>query len=90
MCLFTHEPVEGAAPACVVAKMAAGSAGASGRNSGSSPALESTLDRRFQTVNNTMESIQGLSAWCIENKKYHSAIVRFWLKWMRKCECLAR
>ncbi|KAA0710135.1 Regulation of nuclear pre-mRNA domain-containing protein 2 [Triplophysa tibetana] len=66
--------------------MAAGSAGASGRNSGSSPALESTLDRRFQTVNNTMESIQGLSLWCIENKKYHSAIVRFWLKWMRKSD----
>nr|XP_055076328.1 regulation of nuclear pre-mRNA domain-containing protein 2a [Misgurnus anguillicaudatus] len=66
--------------------MAAGSAGASGRNSGSSPALESTLDRRFQTVNNTMESIQGLSVWCIENKKFHSVIVRYWIKWLRKSD----
>uniref|UniRef100_A0A672T6X1 Regulation of nuclear pre-mRNA domain-containing protein 2-like n=1 Tax=Sinocyclocheilus grahami TaxID=75366 RepID=A0A672T6X1_SINGR len=65
--------------------MAAGSA----HNSGSSPRLESTLDRRFQTVSNTMESIQGLSVWCIENKKYHSVIVRYWIKWLRKCEYLA-
>ncbi|XP_051948602.1 regulation of nuclear pre-mRNA domain-containing protein 2-like isoform X2 [Xyrauchen texanus] len=66
--------------------MAAGSAGGSGRNSGSSPALESTLDRRFQSLTNTMESIQGLSLWCIANKKYHSVVVRHWMKWMRKSE----
>ncbi|XP_051527718.1 regulation of nuclear pre-mRNA domain-containing protein 2a isoform X2 [Myxocyprinus asiaticus] len=66
--------------------MAAGNAGGSGHNSGSSPALESTLDRRFQTLTNTMESIQGLSLWCIENKKYHGVIVRYWMKWMRKSE----
>ncbi|XP_073677949.1 regulation of nuclear pre-mRNA domain-containing protein 2 isoform X1 [Garra rufa] len=66
--------------------MAAGSAGVSGHNSGSSPRLESTLDRRFQTVSNTMESIQGLSSWCIENKKFHSVIVRYWIKWLRKSE----
>uniref|UniRef100_A0A673FEU2 CID domain-containing protein n=2 Tax=Sinocyclocheilus TaxID=75365 RepID=A0A673FEU2_9TELE len=70
--------------------MAAGSAGVSGHNSGSSPRLESTLDRRFQTVSNTMESIQGLSVWCIENKKYHSLVVRYWMRWLRKCEYLAR
>uniref|UniRef100_A0A8C1GJF9 Regulation of nuclear pre-mRNA domain-containing protein 2 n=1 Tax=Cyprinus carpio TaxID=7962 RepID=A0A8C1GJF9_CYPCA len=66
--------------------MAAGSAGVSGRNNGSSPRLESTLDRRFQTVSNTMESIQGLSAWCIENKKYHSLVVRYWMRWLRKSD----
>ncbi|XP_016329683.1 CUGBP Elav-like family member 3 isoform X1 [Sinocyclocheilus anshuiensis] len=66
--------------------MAAGSAGVSGHNSGSSPRLESTLDRRFQTVSNTMESIQGLSVWCIENKKYHSLVVRYWMRWLRKSD----
>ncbi|XP_051727973.1 regulation of nuclear pre-mRNA domain-containing protein 2a [Ctenopharyngodon idella] len=70
--------------------MAAGSAGASGHNSGSSPRLESTLDRRFQTISNTMESIQGLSVWCIENKKYHSVIVRYWIKWLRKSDASHR
>uniref|UniRef100_A0A4W5RXB8 CID domain-containing protein n=1 Tax=Hucho hucho TaxID=62062 RepID=A0A4W5RXB8_9TELE len=47
---------------------------------------QATLDRRFQGVSNTMESIQGLSTWCIENKKYHSLIVRYWMKWLKKCE----
>ncbi|XP_043073319.1 regulation of nuclear pre-mRNA domain-containing protein 2 isoform X1 [Puntigrus tetrazona] len=70
--------------------MAAGSAGVSGHNSGSSPRLESTLDRRFQTVSNTMESIQGLSVWCIENKRYHSVIVRYWIKWLRKSDAQHR
>ncbi|TRY65122.1 hypothetical protein DNTS_009675 [Danionella cerebrum] len=70
--------------------MAAGRAGVSGPKSGSSPRLESTLDRRFQTVSNTMESIQGLSAWCIENKKYHSVVVKYWLKWMRKSDASHR
>lgn len=50
----------------------------------SSGSLESTLDRKFLNVTNTMDSIQGLSAWCIDNKKYHSAIVRNWLKHVRK------
>ncbi|KAL6044187.1 hypothetical protein STEG23_019867, partial [Scotinomys teguina] len=47
-------------------------------------ALESSLDRKFQSVTNTMESIQGLSSWCIENKKHHSTIVYHWMKWLRR------
>ncbi|XP_051992057.1 regulation of nuclear pre-mRNA domain-containing protein 2-like isoform X2 [Xyrauchen texanus] len=86
----THEPVGGSTANYMTGKMAAGSAGAGGHNSGSSPALESTLDRRFQTLTNTMESIQGLSLWCIENKKYNSVIVRYWMKWMRKSEASHR
>ncbi|CAB1351285.1 unnamed protein product [Coregonus sp. 'balchen'] len=70
--------------------MAAGSGASSGQSRGSSVALESTLDRRFQGVSNTMESIQGLSNWCIENKKYHSLIVRYWMKWLRKSEASHR
>ncbi|KAM8921664.1 regulation of nuclear pre-mRNA domain-containing protein 2 isoform 2-T2 [Pelodytes ibericus] len=47
-------------------------------------ALEASLDRKLQSVTNTMESIQGLSSWCIENKKQHATIVHYWLKWMRR------
>uniref|UniRef100_A0A8C5FVN5 CID domain-containing protein n=1 Tax=Gadus morhua TaxID=8049 RepID=A0A8C5FVN5_GADMO len=61
--------------------MAAGS-GASGGS------LESKLDKKFQTVSNTMDSIQGLSTWCIENKKFHNMIVKYWMKWLRKCKLL--
>uniref|UniRef100_A0A3B3ZXD2 CID domain-containing protein n=1 Tax=Periophthalmus magnuspinnatus TaxID=409849 RepID=A0A3B3ZXD2_9GOBI len=67
--------------------MAAGAGAAGGQGARSSTAtLESSLDRRFQGVSNTMESIQGLSAWCIENKKHHGQIVRSWMKWLKKCE----
>ncbi|XP_034560980.1 regulation of nuclear pre-mRNA domain-containing protein 2a [Notolabrus celidotus] len=52
--------------------------------------LESTLDRKFQSVTNTMDSIQGLSTWCIDNKKYHSLIVRHWIKVLKKSESARR
>ncbi|GAA6220618.1 regulation of nuclear pre-mRNA domain-containing protein 2-like isoform X1 [Lates japonicus] len=67
--------------------MAAGSGAASGHGARSSTnALEASLDRRFQGVSNTMESIQGLSTWCIENKKHHGVIVRYWMKWLKKSD----
>ncbi|XP_065813792.1 regulation of nuclear pre-mRNA domain-containing protein 2-like isoform X3 [Labrus bergylta] len=67
--------------------MAAGSGAASGHGARSSnAALEASLDRRFQGVSNTMESIQGLSTWCIENKKHHGLIVRHWMKWLKKSD----
>ncbi|KAK5892294.1 hypothetical protein CesoFtcFv8_012686 [Champsocephalus esox] len=64
--------------------MAAGSGAAGARSSNAG--LEGSLDRRFQGVSNTMESIQGLSNWCIENKKHHSLIVRYWMKWLKKSD----
>uniref|UniRef100_A0A8C5EJR5 Regulation of nuclear pre-mRNA domain-containing protein 2 n=1 Tax=Gouania willdenowi TaxID=441366 RepID=A0A8C5EJR5_GOUWI len=68
--------------------MAAGSGAASGHGarSSSSGSLEASVDRRFQGVSNTMESIQGLSTWCIENKKHHGLIVRHWMKWLKKSD----
>uniref|UniRef100_A0A4W6FBJ4 Regulation of nuclear pre-mRNA domain-containing protein 2 n=1 Tax=Lates calcarifer TaxID=8187 RepID=A0A4W6FBJ4_LATCA len=60
--------------------MAAGAGAASGGS------MESTLARKFQTVTNTMDSIQGLSTWCIDNKKYHSLIVRHWMKCLKKSD----
>ncbi|KAM7373359.1 hypothetical protein PAMP_008217 [Pampus punctatissimus] len=64
--------------------MAARAGGAAGGS------LESTLDRKFKSVTNTMDSIQGLSAWCIDNKKYHSLIVRHWAKCLKKSEASHR
>ncbi|XP_033958546.1 uncharacterized protein [Pseudochaenichthys georgianus] len=66
--------------------MAAGSGAAGARSSNAG--LEGSLDRRFQGVSNTMESIQGLSNWCIENKKHHSLIVRYWMKWLKKYDAI--
>nr|XP_023663126.1 regulation of nuclear pre-mRNA domain-containing protein 2-like isoform X2 [Paramormyrops kingsleyae]XP_023663127.1 regulation of nuclear pre-mRNA domain-containing protein 2-like isoform X2 [Paramormyrops kingsleyae] len=63
--------------------MAAGS-GAESCASASSATFKSSLDRRFQAVSNTADSIQGLSAWCIENKKHYNLIVRHWMKWLKK------
>lgn len=81
----------GAAALVQTGKMAAGGGGGSSKASSSSAssagALESSLDRKFQSVTNTMESIQGLSSWCIENKKHHTTIVYHWMKWLRRCEC---
>ncbi|KAL1763904.1 regulation of nuclear pre-mRNA domain-containing protein 2 isoform X2 [Sigmodon hispidus] len=71
--------------------MAAGGGGGSSKASSLSAssvwALESSLDRKFQSVTNTMEYIQGLSSWCIENKKHPSTIVYHWIKWLQRCEC---
>ncbi|XP_061838901.1 regulation of nuclear pre-mRNA domain-containing protein 2-like isoform X2 [Nerophis lumbriciformis] len=65
----------------------AGAAAASGHGARSSnAAFESTLDRRFQGISNTMESIQSLSVWCIENKKQSGLVVRYWMKWLKKSD----
>uniref|UniRef100_A0A1A8P990 Regulation of nuclear pre-mRNA domain-containing protein 2 n=1 Tax=Nothobranchius pienaari TaxID=704102 RepID=A0A1A8P990_9TELE len=67
--------------------MAAGSGAPSGQGARSSTsALEASLDRRFEGISNTMEAIQGLSTWCIENKKHHGLIVRYWMKWLKKSD----
>ncbi|XP_075699479.1 regulation of nuclear pre-mRNA domain-containing protein 2 [Rhinoderma darwinii] len=64
--------------------MAAGSSSSGSSSKASAGALEAALDRKLQAVTNTMESIQNLSGWCIENKKHHSTIVHYWLKWFRR------
>ncbi|XP_077403906.1 regulation of nuclear pre-mRNA domain-containing protein 2a [Vanacampus margaritifer] len=55
-----------------------------GRDSGAS--FEAVLDKKLLNVTNTMDSIQGLSTWCIEYKKYHSMIVRQWIKCLKKSD----
>uniref|UniRef100_A0A8C9EQ51 Regulation of nuclear pre-mRNA domain-containing protein 2 n=1 Tax=Pavo cristatus TaxID=9049 RepID=A0A8C9EQ51_PAVCR len=68
--------------------MAAGGGGggraSSSAASSSAGALEASLDRKLQAVTNTMESIQGLSSWCLENKRHHNTIVYHWMKWLRR------
>ncbi|KAM9368527.1 regulation of nuclear pre-mRNA domain-containing protein 2 [Phaethornis superciliosus] len=59
-------------------------ASSSSSSSSSAGALEASLDRKLQAVTNTMESIQGLSSWCLENKRHHSTIVYHWMKWLRR------
>ncbi|KAG5271100.1 hypothetical protein AALO_G00175880 [Alosa alosa] len=76
-----------------IGNMAAGPGAASSGHSGgraSSGGFEASLDRRFQGVSNTMDSIQGLCGWCIENKKHHSLIVRYWMKWLKKSDASHR
>ncbi|XP_069549383.1 LOW QUALITY PROTEIN: regulation of nuclear pre-mRNA domain-containing protein 2a [Brachyistius frenatus] len=69
-----------------------GASSSSGHGSGSRSRrlLESALDRKLQSLTNTMDSIQGLSTWCIDNKKYHSLIVRHWMKCLRKSDASQR
>ncbi|XP_061530188.1 regulation of nuclear pre-mRNA domain-containing protein 2 [Phycodurus eques] len=67
--------------------MAGGSGAVTGHGARSSNAsLAASLDRRFQGISNTMESIQSLSGWCIENKKQSSLVVRYWMKWLKKSD----
>ncbi|KQK85017.1 hypothetical protein AAES_42991 [Amazona aestiva] len=60
------------------------SSSAAASSSSAAGALEASLDRKLQAVTNTMESIQGLSSWCLENKRHHSTIVYHWMKWLRR------
>ncbi|XP_061615495.1 regulation of nuclear pre-mRNA domain-containing protein 2a [Phyllopteryx taeniolatus] len=55
-----------------------------GRDAGAS--FEAVLDKKLLNVTNTMDSIQGLSTWCIDYKKYHSMIVRQWSKCLKKSD----
>ncbi|XP_054618810.1 regulation of nuclear pre-mRNA domain-containing protein 2a [Dunckerocampus dactyliophorus] len=59
---------------------------ATGRGSDSGASFEAVLDRKLLNVTNTMDSIQGLSTWCIDYKKYHSMIVRQWIKCLKKSD----
>ncbi|KAM7080569.1 regulation of nuclear pre-mRNA domain-containing protein 2 isoform 2-T2 [Ciconia maguari] len=63
---------------------ASSSSSSAAASSSSAGALEASLDRKLQAVTNTMESIQGLSSWCLENKRHHSTIVYHWMKWLRR------
>ncbi|XP_041035701.1 regulation of nuclear pre-mRNA domain-containing protein 2-like isoform X1 [Carcharodon carcharias] len=56
----------------------------SSTTSSSLAALEATLEKKLLTVTNTMDGIQGLSSWILDNKKHYTSIVKHWMKCMRK------
>ncbi|XP_067878597.1 regulation of nuclear pre-mRNA domain-containing protein 2-like [Heterodontus francisci] len=76
-----------AAVAAAAGASAAGStasSSSSSTSSSSSAGLEATLEKKLLTVTNTMDGIQGLSSWILENKKHYTSIVKHWMKCMRK------
>ena len=55
---------------------------------GNVPAFEETkFMKDLIHLRDTQESIQGLSAWTIRNKKAAYKIARCWLKCVKKCKC---
>ncbi|XP_078287992.1 regulation of nuclear pre-mRNA domain-containing protein 2-like isoform X2 [Rhinoraja longicauda] len=71
------------ATASTTASASAGGGGA-GTGGGGGAGLEGTLDKKLLSVSNTMDSIQGMSSWILDNKKHYTSIVRHWMKCMRK------
>lgn len=44
------------------------------------------FERRLHTLKDSQESIQGLSAWCLERRQHHKKIVATWLQVLKKGE----
>ncbi|KAJ8678406.1 hypothetical protein QAD02_014193, partial [Eretmocerus hayati] len=42
------------------------------------------FERRLQTLKDSQESIQSLSAWCLERRQHHKKIVATWLQVLKK------
>ncbi|XP_060832791.1 uncharacterized protein LOC132916645 isoform X1 [Bombus pascuorum] len=42
------------------------------------------FERRLHTLKDSQESIQGLSAWCLERRQHHKKIVATWLQVLKK------
>lgn len=47
------------------------------------------FERRLHTLKDSQESIQGLSAWCLERRQHHKKIVATWLQVLKKGESLS-
>jgi hypothetical protein len=42
------------------------------------------FERKLYTLKDSQESIQGLSAWCLERRQHHKKIVATWLQVLKK------
>ena len=42
------------------------------------------FERRLQSLKDSQESIQSLSAWCLERRPHHKKIVATWLQVLKK------
>lgn len=45
------------------------------------------FERRLHTLKDSQESIQGLSAWCLDRRQHHKKIVATWLQVLKKGKC---
>ncbi|KAK7116386.1 regulation of nuclear pre-mRNA domain-containing protein 2-like isoform X2 [Littorina saxatilis] len=45
---------------------------------------EESVEKRFMSVTNTQDSIQGLSLWILHHKTHHTRIVELWYKAMKR------
>ena len=44
------------------------------------------FEKRLHGLKDSQESIQGLSAWCLERRQHHKKIVATWLQVLKKGE----
>ncbi|XP_070541993.1 regulation of nuclear pre-mRNA domain-containing protein 2-like [Ptychodera flava] len=51
---------------------------------------EHSFERKLQSVNNTQDSIQTLSLWCVHHKAHHKKIVNLWMKVLKKSKATQR
>lgn len=42
------------------------------------------FERKLHSLKDSQESIQGLSAWCLERRQHHKKIVATWLQVLKK------
>ena len=42
------------------------------------------FERRLHALKDSQESIQGLSAWCLDRRHHHKKIVTTWLQVLKK------
>lgn len=48
------------------------------------------FERRLHTLKDSQESIQGLSAWCLDRRQHHKKIVATWLQVLKKGKFIER
>lgn len=44
----------------------------------------SLFEKKLQTLKDSQESINSLSAWCLENRHHHKKIVQAWLNVLKR------
>jgi len=45
---------------------------------------EHQFEKRLQSLKDSQESIQSLSAWCLQHRQHHKKIVACWLRILKK------
>ncbi|GFG35332.1 hypothetical protein Cfor_01369 [Coptotermes formosanus] len=45
---------------------------------------EHQFEKRLQSLKDSQDSIQSLSAWCLQHRQHHKKIVACWLRILKK------